>query len=225
MLYGIVAAVPPVIMYAAARLVSVLGELEATRAGLTEAAVARERLRLSRDLHDLFGQSLSAISLKGGLALRLLPDDPDGARAEITGLTTLARDTLHRMRAISRDEHAVSLATEAEGAAALLASAGASTTIDVDTVELPVATQRMFAWAVREGVTNMLRHSEVSTCSIAVSSRAGSARLEIVNDGVRDQPSSGGNGLAGLAARATAMGGTLIAGQRDGQFRLVVEIP
>ncbi|MBP2329946.1 two-component system sensor histidine kinase DesK [Kibdelosporangium banguiense] len=224
-LYGVVAAVPPVIIYLAARLVAVLGELESTRARLAEAAVAQERLRLSRDLHDLFGQSLSAISLKGGLALRLLPDDPDGAREEITGLTGVARDTLRTMRAISRDEHAVSLATEARGAVALLATAGARTTIDVDTAGLSEGAQRIFAWAVREGVTNMLRHSEVRCCSIVVSRQAGSARLEIVNDGVREQPSSDGNGLTGLAARATAMGGSLISGQRDGEFRVVVEIP
>jgi two-component system, NarL family, sensor histidine kinase DesK len=129
------------------------------------------------------------------------------------------------MRAISRDEHSVSLATEVQGAAALLATAGAHTTIDVDTVALPVGTQQIFAWAVREGVTNMLRHSEVRCCSIVVSSQSGSARLEIVNDGVREQSSSDGNGLAGLAARAIAMGGSLTSGQQDGGFRLVVEIP
>jgi two-component system sensor histidine kinase DesK len=224
-LYGIALSVYPLALYLAARLVRVLGELESSRAELAEAAVGRERLRLSRDLHDLFGQSLSAISLKGGLALRLLPDDPDAARAEITGLTELARETLHRMRKVSRNEHVVSLRTEVDGAAALLATAGAGTGISADTDGLSPDAEQIFGWAVREGVTNILRHSEVRNCSITVAARDGAARLEIVNDGVRGPRGAGGNGLAGLTDRAMALGGSVTAGQVGDEFRLVVEIP
>jgi two-component system sensor histidine kinase DesK len=224
-LYGITLSAYPVVLYLAARLIRVLGELESSRAELAEAAVSRERLRLSRDLHDLFGQSLSAISLKGGLALRLLPDDADAARAEITGLTELARETLHRMRKVSHNEHVVSLRTEIDGAAALLATAGAGTGITADTDGLSPGTEEVFGWAVREGVTNMLRHSEVRYGSIAVAARDGSARLEIVNDGVRGPRGTDGNGLAGLTDRAVALGGSVTAGQVGDEFRLVVEIP
>jgi two-component system, NarL family, sensor histidine kinase DesK len=83
-----------VALYGAARLVRVLDELEATRTELAELAIGRERLRISRDLHDLLGHSLSAISLKGDLARRLLPSNVHAARAEIEGLTEVARDAL-----------------------------------------------------------------------------------------------------------------------------------
>ena len=222
--YGALAFIPPVILYLAARLVPVLSEIEATQAALAEAAVGRERLRLSRDLHDLFGQSLSAISLKGDLALRLLPSDPQAAHDEITGLTTLARDTLRAMRAVTRDEHAVSLRVEADGAAALLGTAGVHTVINLEP-NLSLATQQIFAWAVREGVTNVLRHSEAETCSITVTRLPTTARLEIVNDRPRARPLTDGRGLAGLTTRAEALGGAMTAGVTDDEFRLVVEVP
>jgi two-component system sensor histidine kinase DesK len=222
--YGVFALAPPVILYMAARLVVVLGEVEAAHAALAEAAVGRERLRLARDLHDLFGQSLSAISLKGDLALRLLPADPQAAHDEITGLTALAHDTLRAMRAVTRDEHAVSLRTEADGAAALLGTAGVHTDIDLDP-NLSLATQQIFAWAVREGVTNVLRHSEAETCSITVTRLPATARLEIVNDRPRARPATDGRGLAGLTTRAEALGGSTTAGVTGDEFRLVVEVP
>ncbi len=119
-------------LYGSARLVRLLGELRDTRAELAVMAVERERLRVSRDLHDLLGQSLSAISLKGDLATRLLLKDPSRAKAEIESLTGLARDAMHGIQAVSRQEHSVSLRTETEGAAALLSAAGVRSRIDVD---------------------------------------------------------------------------------------------
>lgn len=216
-LYGVFAVVPPVILYLAARLVHVLTEVAATRAELAETAAGRERLRLSRDLHDLFGQSLSAISLKGDLAVRLLPADPDAARDEVTGLTRLARDTLARMRAITRDEHVVSLQAEVDGALTLLDTAGVHTTLDLGTVS--PAAEGVFAWAVREGVANVLRHSAAQTCVITVTP----TRLEIVND--RARPGAGGKGIDGITARAEALGGTVTATAHGDEFRLVVEVP
>jgi two-component system sensor histidine kinase DesK len=214
-----------VALYGSARLVQVVDELEATRTELAELAVGRERLRVSRDLHDLLGSSLSAVSLKGDLARRLLHSDPPGARAQIEGLTGVARDALRDMRAVTRDEHAVALRTEIDGAAALLGAAGIDAHIDVDLPQLARPTQDVLAWAVREGVTNVLRHSQASTCSITARRGDGMVRLEIVNDGARP-PSGGGNGLAGLAERARGRSGSAT-GQRvrDGRFRLLVELP
>jgi two-component system sensor histidine kinase DesK len=214
-----------VALYGSARLVQVVDELYAARTELAELAVGRERLRVSRDLHDLLGSSLSAVSLKGDLARRLLHSDPPGARAQIEGLTGVARDALRDMRAVTRDEHAVALGTEIDGAAALLGAAGIDARIDVDLPELARPTQDVLAWAVREGVTNVLRHSQASTCSITARRGDGMVRLEIVNDGARPR-SGGGNGLAGLAERARGRSGSAT-GQwaRDGRFRLLVELP
>jgi two-component system sensor histidine kinase DesK len=214
-----------VALYGAAGLVRVLDELEATRTELAELAIGRERLRISRDLHDLLGHSLSAISLKGDLARRLLPSDPRAAGAEIEGLTGVARDALRGVRAVTRDEHAMSLRTETDGAAALLGAAGIDARIDVGLADLARPAEEMLAWAVREGITNVLRHSEATRCSVTAARRDGMVRLEIVNDGAR--PSAGpGSGLAGLAARAGALSGSACGERiRGGRFLLLVEVP
>ncbi|WP_433511849.1 sensor histidine kinase [Nonomuraea sp. CA-143628] len=216
-----------------ARLVRLLNELEATRTELAATAVGEERVRVSRDLHDLLGQSLSAISLKGDLALRLLAKDGAAARAEVESLTGVARDALRDVRAITRDEHSVSLRTEIDGAAALLGAAGVDTRLDVaDLPPLSAPAQNALAWAIREGTTNLLRHSDARTCAITLTHQQGTVRLEIVNDGV--QPSSGaadltrtppGTGLSGLAERTRGASGTWLTTAHDGLFRLSVEVP
>ncbi len=212
-------------LYGSARLVRVLEELRATRAELAELAVGQERLRVSRDLHDLLGQSLSAVSLKGDLALRLLSGDPQAARAEIQGLTGVARDALRGVRAVTRDQHAVSLPAETDGAAALLRSAGVDVRVDLDLPGLPAVAEEVLAWAVREGVTNVLRHSQARTCQITAGHRDGWVWLEIVNDGVTT-PAGAGSGLAGLAERAKSLAGSVRAQLSDeGRFRLLVEVP
>jgi two-component system sensor histidine kinase DesK len=211
-------------LYGSARLVGVIAQLDAARTEVAELAVGRERLRVSRDLHDLLGQSLSAVSLKGDLAIRLLATDADAARAEIESLTGLARGALRDVRAVARDEHAVSLAAEVDAAAALLGAAGVAVLVDVNLPEPASPVEDVLAWAVREGATNILRHSDATTCSITAGRAGGRARLVIDNDGARGT-ASGGHGLAGLAERARELSGSVTAGPagEDG-FRLVVEI-
>jgi two-component system sensor histidine kinase DesK len=212
-------------LYAAARLVCVVDELYDARAELAQVAVDRERLRISRDLHDLLGSSLSAVSLKGDLALRLLSSDPQAARSEIASLTRMARTALRDVRGVTRGQPRASYQAEIDGAATLLAAAGIDARIDADLPEPPPAVDDALGWAVREGVTNILRHSEAATCSITARQEAGRIRLEIVNDGA--PPAAGqGTGLAGLAERARALSGSVAAHRTpDGHFRLQVEVP
>jgi len=212
-------------MYGSARLVRLIEDLQEARAGLAEAAIERERLRISRDLHDLLGQSLSAISLKGDLAIRLLGENSSAARAEIETLTALARSALRRLLAMSRDEHTVSLRTETEGAAALLSAAGIDSQINLDLFDLTAPLEGMLAWTVREGVANVLRHSQAQVCMITSGRRDGHVFLEIVNDGVRT-PMAHGSGLRGLNERARALSGSASGSvTADGHFRLLVEVP
>ncbi|MPZ28984.1 MAG: hypothetical protein GEV12_21950 [Micromonosporaceae bacterium] len=209
------------------RLARVAGELHAARTKLAELAIRRERMRVSRDLHDLLGQSLSAVSLKGDLALRLLPTDAAAAQAEIESLTAVARDALRDTHAVTRDERTVSLPTELDGAAALLSAAGVDARVAADLPGLTPPVASVLAWAVREGVTNLLRHSEPRTCAITARRHRGRVRLEIINDGVRAEAGTGaGTGLAGLAARAEVLAGTVSArATPDHRFVLVIDVP
>jgi two-component system, NarL family, sensor histidine kinase DesK len=212
-------------LYAAARLVCVVDELYDARAELAQVAVDRERLRISRDLHDLLGSSLSAVSLKGDLALRLLASNPQAARSEIASLTQMARTALRDVRGVTREQPRASYQAEIEGAAALLAAAGISAQIDADLPKLSPPVDNVLGWAVREAVTNILRHSEAGTCSITARWQAGRIQLEIVNDGAFP-PTGEGTGLAGLAERARALSGSVSTRRtRDGRFQLQVQVP
>jgi two-component system, NarL family, sensor histidine kinase DesK len=213
----------------AAQLVRAVDEMDVARAELAESAVGRERIRVSRDLHDLLGQSLSAISLEGDLALLTLASEPGVAEAEIRSLTNVARTTLRDIRNVTHGEHAASLAAEARGAAVLLDAASIDARIDIrvdaDPHGLAAPIDEVLAWATREAVTNVLRHSQARWCSIVATRHDGLVRLEIVNDGA-GLPRPPGNGLTGLAERAEPLGGTMSAGPSpDGLFRLVVELP
>ncbi|MCK2243425.1 MULTISPECIES: sensor histidine kinase [unclassified Crossiella] len=207
----------PLALYGGARVVRIMAELEANRRELAELAVNRERLRISRDLHDLLGQSLSAFSLKGDLALRLLIVDPPAARAEVAGMAAVAGSALGSLREISRGEHSPTFAAELAAAQSLVQAAGIRLRTDI---EAPAAHEEVLAWTLREAVTNLVRHSAAGTATITL--RPG--RLEIVNDGA-DSPGSDGNGLPGLRQRARAHGGQLHTHCRDGEFRLVLELP
>ncbi|HEY4851540.1 MAG TPA: histidine kinase [Streptosporangiaceae bacterium] len=214
-----------VVLYGAAWLARTAGDLQAARTELAELAIGRERLRVSRDLHDLLGQSLSAVSLKGDLALRLLAGDPVAAHAEIESLTGVARDALRSIQAVTRNTHVIDLRSELDGAARLLAAAGVTPQIEVAAGNLTVTGEEVFAWAVREGVTNVLRHSNANQCSISIHRHDAQAILQISNDGA--PPAAGaGTGLTGLAERARAASGRMSAGPvPGGHFLLTVEIP
>jgi two-component system sensor histidine kinase DesK len=173
-------------LYGSAWLGRVLDDLSAARTELAELAVGRERVRVSRDLHDLLGQTLSAVSLKGDLALRLLATDTAAAGAEIASLTGVARDALRDVRAVARDEHGVALAAELDAAVALLHAAGIVTEVDVDLPPISRPVEEVLAWAVREGATNALRHSGADRWTVSARASVAGDRLtlDIVNDGV-----------------------------------------
>lgn len=226
-LYGLSSVVPPLVLVGAVRLARALDQLHAKREELASLAVARERLRLSQDLHDVLGQNLAAVSLQGELALRLLRKDPLAARARVEELTALARTTLHGVRAVTHDRHRVTLPAEVEGAAALLAAAGIEVAVDVDDTGVAAGDAEVLAWAVREGATNVLRHSDARWCSITARARTdGGARLVVRNDGAHPPAGGAGNGLAGLAARAGERHGHARGARLDGDvFELVVDLP
>lgn len=205
-------------------------ELHAARAELARTAVAAERERFARDLHDLLGHSLSVIALKAELAGRLLPDRAGEARTHVTELEAVAREALREVREAVSGYRRPELAAEVEGARLALEAAGITLDAGLPAAPLPTDVEAVLAWTVREGTTNVIRHSGARRCRIVAAAGSGEATVAIEDDGAAAGVVHGdgeGNGLAGLRERAAALEGRLVAGPRgDGPgFRLQVSIP
>ena len=213
-----------------ARLLTTNRELAAARAQVGRLAVADERDRMARDLHDVLGQRLSIITLKAQLARRLLLDDTERAATEVADIEDASREALADVRAVVSAYRRPNLARELEAARMTLEIAGVELRIDRPDRAVDDETNELFAWAVREGVTNTIWHAKARTVWISV--RPGDAEdlLEILNDGVVwHDPSSTprtGSGLDGLNQRALALGGVATARWLpDGRFCLTVRRP
>jgi two-component system, NarL family, sensor histidine kinase DesK len=191
---------------------------------IADLAVANERARIAADLHDILGHSLTVVTVKAELAQRLLDVDLDKARAELRDLETLARDALSDVRATAMGVRGISLPGEIAAARSALAAAHVAAELPSAADEVPSRFRELFAWTIREAVTNIVRHSRASRCEVRVSADG----VEIVDNGVGPNPdASGGQGLVGLRRRAEALGATLSAGRRDDQpgFRVRLEVP
>jgi len=213
-------------LYGAARLVWHAKELRAMRTELAELAIEHERVRISRDLHNLLGHSLSAVALKGDLAQRLLErQQVSRAEAEIGSLVSMARLALHGLRERTHREPAVSLASELDRCTDILAAVGVETRVTKRVETLPPRVDELFAWAVREGVTNVVRHSAATTCAISIGRGDGQVHLAIENDGAGLTPAVG-QGLSDLVARSAELSGRA-RGQSAGagRFLLTVDVP
>jgi two-component system sensor histidine kinase DesK len=212
------------------RLANLVAEVHAMRAELARVAVAQERLRFSRDLHDLLGYSLSAITLKSEVAYRLIPDRTEQAKQEIASVLEVSRQALADARMVSSSYREMRLDTEIELAESVLKAAGVYTEVEADCGRLHPVIDTTMATVLREGVTNILRHSKVQSCSITAEVAQETVRLVLLNDGLgehtgRSSP-HGGSGISNLRTRLTAIGGTLDAGLReDGRFELRAETP
>jgi two-component system sensor histidine kinase DesK len=205
-------------------------ELLAARHELADAAVAEERARIARDLHDTLGHSLSVIALKSELARRLLPDEPERAAAEIGDVERTAREAMATVRETVSGFRQPTLAMELAGAREALRVAGIASSVEPAPEGLPRDVDALLGWAVREGVTNVLRHSDARSATIRVITDGGRHGVEIVDDGIGDdgagRDAGGGHGLTGLRERAGRLGGGVEAGALDGRgFRLAVTVP
>jgi two-component system sensor histidine kinase DesK len=221
-------------MIAVSQLVVTVRELQAARREIAQLAaaeaVARERLRFARDLHDLLGHSLSSITLKSELAGRLLPTAPEKAAAEVRDIEGVARRSLREVREAVSGYRQPTLDEELYGACEMLKAAGIACRIENEAGPLPNAMDTILAWAVREGVTNVIRHSRAQCCRIGLSERGEEARVEVSDDGLGSPPIhdevAAGSGLSGLSERVAASGGDIEAGPLPGGgFRLRVSLP
>jgi two-component system, NarL family, sensor histidine kinase DesK len=172
-------------------------------------AKVAERERIARDLHDVLGHTLSVITLKSELAGKLMDRDPQRAGQEILEVSEISRQALSEVRDAIRGYRAKGLAAELAQAKSTLETAGLSVQCDAaTTVKLPAIQESVLSLAVREGVTNVVRHAQARSCRLRIEQGNGSCRLEIQDDG-RGSSNGEGNGLRGMRERVEMLGGTL----------------
>lgn len=197
--------------------VGVAAELRAAREELAQLAVAQERLRFARDLHDLLGHSLSLIALKSDLLERLLVRGSGAQRMhqEVRDLQAISRSAMTEVREAVSGYRQPSLAEELGRAETMLDAAGIQSRITSGISQLPKHVEAILTWVVREGVTNVVRHSNATTCDITLTETDSFVKLEIVNDADGLAPAHahisgvGGSGLTGLRERMAASDGEL----------------
>lgn len=199
-------------------------QLYLARKQLADLAVAEERLRVGRDVHDILGHSLTVITVKTELAQRLIDLDPERARTELADIEKLAREALAGVRTTVGGLREVSLAGEIANARTALSAAEIEAVLP-DSDELPVRNSVVFGWVLREAVTNVVRHSGAKHCWVRVTP----ASIEVSDDGVglrgRDTARLG-SGLSGLRERIESTGGTLTFTTRpEGGFRVLASFP
>lgn len=214
-------------------LVDAVRTLRDTRQELARTAVEKERLRFSRDLHDLLGHTLSVVVVKAEAVRRVLPHDVEAAMGQAADIEAVGRQALTEIREAVTGYREGSLRTELENAVSLLDASGIEAVTRQEGAPLPPETAALLSWVVREAATNAVRHSGASRCEIAVRNAGGRVRLTVTDDGrgpvgsSGDDPGgTGGTGLRGLAERLAVAGGRLDHGQDGGRgFRLVAELP
>ena len=211
-------------------------KLDQGREAQARLAVAEERLRFSRDLHDVLGRNLAVIAVSSELAAELARRGQPGAVDHMLQVQTTAQESMREVREVVSGYRSADLAGELAGARALLRAAGIRTRVIGDGSGMPPSVQAALGWVVREATTNIIRHSAAHAVTIEVGHEATAhppsqvALLIIDNDGalpLDTQPvASGGTGLLGLAERIAALGGRLTAEpSASGRFRIEARIP
>jgi two-component system sensor histidine kinase DesK len=187
----------------------------------------KERERFGRDLHDLLGFSLSAITLKAELVRRLVGDSPSRARDELADVLDMCRQAMAETRTVAIGYRNISLSKEASSASSLLSAAGVDTQVQVDCGALDEHVDATLATVLREAVTNVLRHSTATRCSIDVTQEGGIVRLHVINNGAAlpSESSTQHSGLDNLRTRMETIGGRLTARLLDRHFDLLAEVP
>jgi two-component system sensor histidine kinase DesK len=234
--YGVVFTifVTSVAMWGIVSIIERNAQLAAAHSEIARLAVADERNRFARDLHDILGHTLTVITVKAELAGRLVQLAPERAEAEIAELEGIARQALRDVRDAVGGYREVTLASELASARTALTAAGIEAELPDTVDEVPADRQEIFGWVVREGVTNVVRHSSATRCRI----RLTPTEIEITDDGsgpsrlpdnvltAPDGRPGPGHGLAGLRERTEAAGGSLSVGRSPaGGFALRARVP
>lgn len=184
-------------------------------------ALADERNRFARDLHDILGHSLTVITVKAELAQKLFDVDPERARAEVADLERLSRDALVDVRRAVEGYRELTLPGEVARARTALDAAEIEAHLPSSTDDVPSSLRELFAWTIREGVTNVIRHSKAGRCTVRLTPTS----AEVADDGRGAGDLVSGTGLIGLRERAAAVGATVVTTSLDPGFSLKVIAP
>lgn len=198
--------------------------LAAAQGGVRQFAAAAERERIARDLHDLLGRTLTLVALKADLAARLSADAPDKAAAEMRDVAAAAREALAEVRAAVSGMTGATLAREITSSQTALAAAGIACEMVGDADAIDPGTSAVLAMALREAVTNVIRHSGARSCRIALVQQQGGLELKVSDDGDGAAVRPGG-GIAGLRSRLGAAGGDLVVEGDALGTRLTARLP
>ncbi len=202
-------------------------ELRSARQEIVRLAVSEERLRFARDLHDLLGHTLSLISIKSELAGHLIIENPQQARQEVLDIETAARAALQEVREAVAGYRKSTLSSELQHAGELLTAAGIHCKIQGDFLHIPASVESVFTWIIREGSTNIVRHSHAKHCAFIFTQQHQQVDLVIEDDGPhRDHVLGVGNGLNGIKERVLNIQGVCEYGPMENRgFRIWVQAP
>ena len=198
-------------------------KLLAARAESEHLAKVAERERIARDLHDLLGHTLSVIVLKSELASRLTATDPNRAAEEIRDVERISRDALTQVRAAVRGYRSAGFDSELREALRALEAAGIQVETSVESPALSPAQETVFALALREAVTNVVRHAQATVCRLTLRQVGRFCEMVIADNGLGGALDEG-SGLSGMRERVEALGGAL---ERDGSngTQLRIRVP
>ncbi|MEV3871494.1 histidine kinase [Streptomyces sp. NPDC049906] len=215
-------------------LLTVVIELDAARETRARLAVAEERLRFGRDLHDVLGRNLAVIALKSELAVQLAHRQRPEAVTQMVEVQRIAQESQREVREVVRGYREADLSVELSGAQGVLTAAGIDCRLTGSAAGLPARVQAVLGWVVRETTTNVLRHGAAEHCTVALVRTPTAVTLTVENDGMTDTSAAptDGTGLAGLRERLADLDGTLDAGpvgaaDRVGgrTFRVTARVP
>jgi len=212
-------------MFLMRRVFTTINLLREAREELARAAVADERVRFARDLHDLLGHTLSVIVVKAQVVRRLADRDAGQAAAAAADIEAIGRQALVEVREAVTGYRQRSLAAELDSARTALADAGITPVVRRASGELDERADDLLGWAVREGTTNVIRHSAATHCTISLRYDADRVVLRIADDGTGGAGSVAGNGLRGLSERFDAAGGTVHTAATRHGFTLTATVP
>ncbi|WP_447038719.1 sensor histidine kinase [Streptomyces sp. DSM 118878] len=209
---------------------SVMWEADRAREVEARLAVAEERLRFGRDLHDVLGRNLAVIALKSELAVQLARRGRPEAVDQMVEVQRIAQESQREVREVVRGYREADLGVELIGAQGVLEAAGITCRVTGSAAGLPAAVQSALGWVVREAATNVLRHGDAGRCDITLAVTPDRTTLTVENDGAPtatepDPAPTGGSGLAGLRERLAEVGGTLDSACEAGRFRLTAQVP